>query len=361
MATEDSSVMPVPSVRGSGPAGSPPQIIIQQTMFGWLGKLVLVALGIAILVIMGLVGSYRSYFSLPDKPQEKYHSLSPHATKKIAIIKVDGVILEGEDGFVKRVIDRVMEDSDVVGVVLRIDSPGGTVTGSDYLYHHLRELADERKLPLVVSMGSICASGGYYIAMAVGNQPGSIYAEPSTWTGSIGVIIPHYDLSGLLGRWNVTDDSVASGPLKQMGSPTRPMSEEARKLLQALVDESFAEFKQIVTNGRPKFKDDPQALDAVTTGQIFTAKQALERGLIDKLGFLEDAIDRAAELANYSKDQLRCVTYKERPTFLSELLGAQASSAGRIPLDQAALLDLAAPRAYYLWTGLPAILSNSRP
>ena len=115
-------------------------------MFGRLASCCWSLVGILVLVIIGLVGSYHSYFNDPDKPQEKYHSLARHATKKIAIIDVSGAIMEGE-GFVKQQIDAVKEDQNVVAVVLRVNSPGGTVTGSDYIYHHLRELVDERKLP----------------------------------------------------------------------------------------------------------------------------------------------------------------------------------------------------------------------
>jgi protease IV len=326
-------------------------------MFGRFGKLLATALVIAIFIIISLYGSYRSYFGLADLPNERYHSLSKTATKKIAIIDVQGVITES-DGFVKKQIDRVKSDPDVVGVVLRIDSPGGTVTGSDYIYHHLRKLAEERKLPIVVSMGGICASGGYYIAMSVGDQKDVIFAEPTTWTGSIGVIIPHYDLSGLLHRYDVADDSVASGPLKQMGSPTKPMTPEDRKLLQTLVDDTFAGFKQIVASGRTKFKDDPAALDAVATGQIFTAKQALDRGLVDKLGFIEDAIERDAALANVATDQVRCVRYEQQTSIFNQLMSGRAPLHGA-GMDAAALLDLTAPRAYYLWTFLPSMLQNA--
>lgn len=345
------------------PAAVPPQPIMIQpypTMFGRFGKFLLVALGLAILLILGLVGSYQSYFNTAGGVQEKFHSLSQTATKKIAIIDAEGAILEGEDSFVKNQIDRVKNDDSVVAIVLRINSPGGTVTGSDYLYHHLRKLTGERHLPIVASMGSICASGGYYIAMAVGDEPDVIFAEPTTWTGSIGVVIPHYDLSGLLSSWNVKDDSIASGPLKQMGSITRPMSGDERKLLQQLVDESFAGFKAIVASGRPKFKDDPAALDAVATGQIFTAKQALEFGLIDQIGFIEDAIARAVELSGHSRNELRCVKYEEPTTFVNELIGSRAATSTS-RFDPAAWLDLTTPRAYYLWTSLPAVLSNSRP
>jgi protease-4 len=349
-----------PPQPGSSPAAAPPpQIIVQQpSLFGRFGKLLLFAIVVAIMFIVGLYNSYRSYFSPAGEPQEKFHSLTQHAAQKIAIINVDGAILDGE-GFVKKQIDRVRKDDAVVAVVLRIDSPGGTVTGSHYLYHHLRKLALDRRLPIVVSMGSVCASGGYYIAMAVGDQPDSIFAEPTTWTGSIGVVIPHYDLSGLIGSWNVKDDSIASRPLKLMGSPTRPMNAEERKVLQALVDESYAGFKEIVASGRPKFKDDPQALDAAATGQIFTAKQAMERGLVDKFGFIEDAIERAAQLSGYSTAELRCVKYEEPATLASALMGAHAAASQPAVLDLATWLDLTAPRAYYLWTWLPTILSNT--
>jgi protease-4 len=253
----------------------------------------------------------------------------------------------------------VRQDSDVVGVVVRVNSPGGTVTGSDFIYHHLRELAEKRKLPIVVSMGSVCASGGYYVAMAVGSEPNSIFAEPTTWTGSIGVIIPHFDVSGGLGKLGISEDSIASGPLKKMGSPTRPMSPEEKKILQTLVDDSFKDFKAIVTSGRPKFKDNPAALDAVATGQIFTAKQALAKGLVDEIGFIDAAIARATKLAGESESSVRCVKYEKRPTFFSSILGSETQVPARGMADLSAVLDLATPRAYYLWSWLPATLSNS--
>jgi protease-4 len=340
----------------------PPQIIVQQppSAFGRFGKWLLAALLVAVLVIIGLYSSYHSYFSPSDAPQEKYHSLARQALKKIAILDISGAILEGEESFAKKQIDRVREDHDVVGIVARINSPGGTITGSDYLYHHLRELAEQRELPLVVSMGSVCASGGYYVAMAVGDRPDAIYAEPTTWTGSIGVIIPHFDLSGALSAVRIADDSIMSGPLKDLGTPTKPMTDQERKLLQTLVDESFAEFKAIVVSGRPKFKDDPAALDAAATGQIFTAKQALERGLIDKIGFVEEAIERVLVLAGESEDNVRCVKYEKQPTLVDAIVGTSARRSMRGGIDLATLIDLAAPRAYYLWSWFPAAVSSSK-
>jgi protease-4 len=338
------------------------QIIVQQpSAFGRFGKWLFAALGLALMIIVWLYSSYHSYFSPADAPQEKYHSLAKLATKKIAIIDVSGAIMEGEDSFAMQQIKRVRDDKDVVGVVLRINSPGGTVTGSDYILHHLRELVDKRKLPLVASMGSVCASGGYYIAMSVGDQPTSVFAEPTTWTGSIGVIIPHFDVSGGLSKLGISEDSIASGPLKKMGTPTRPMTEAERKILQTLVDDSFKGFKEIVTSGRPKFKSDPAALDAVATGQIFTAQQALDRGLVDKIGFIEAAIARATELAGENAESVRCVKYERMPTLVGALVGADAQLApARAALEVSWLIDLATPRAYYLWSWLPVWLTNSR-
>lgn len=344
----------------SADSSTPPpmQIIVQPppSMFGRFGKLLLVVIGICVLVIFSLFARYHSYFTPEDQPQERYHSLSRTATKKIAILRVEGAILDTDD-FVKRQIDSIREDESVVAVVARINSPGGTVTASDYIHHHLRKLVADRDLPLVVSMGSICASGGYYVAMAVGPTEDTIFAERATWTGSIGVIIPHYDLSGLLSRIDVADDSIASGELKDLGSPTKPMTPEDRAVLQELVTESFAEFKEIVLAGRPKLKDKPEDLAFVTTGRIFTADQALERGLVDKIGFLEEAIERAAELANVSTDDVRCVEYDEPPSVLGTLLGEnEVRSARGRGVNLRGLLELTTPRAYYLWTWLPAAL-----
>lgn len=348
----------------SPPASGPSQqIVLQQpaSYFGRFGKLALVGLIVCVLVIFGMWSRYQEYFNPAGGPQERYHSLSKTAQKKVAIISVSGTIFEG-DGFIKRQIDRAREDSDVVAVVLRIDSPGGTVTASDYLYHHLKKLREDRGLPIVVSMGSLCASGGYYLAMAVGEAPEAVFAEPTTWTGSIGVVIPHYDLSGLLASWEIKDDSIASHPYKLMGSPTRELTDEERakerQLLQSLVNESFERFKEIVRSGRPKLRNDKSALDEVTTGQVFSADQALAHGLVDKIGFIEDAVARATELAGERPENVRCVKYVKPPGALDVFLGTSAKSLvdGRASLDLATLLDLTAPRAYYLCSWLPSVV-----
>ena len=307
---------------------------------------------------IGLIafGVYRSGFNLAGGGaglREKHHSLARFGRDKVAIIKLEGAILKGE-GFVKQQIDQIRDDDAVKAVVLRVDSPGGTVTGSDYIYHHLTELVADREIPLVVSMGSIAASGGYYVAMAVGDTPDSIFAEPTTWTGSIGVIIPHYNVAGLFEEWSIEEDSVKSHPLKSMGSFAKKMTDEERAIFQALVDDSFEGFKEIVRSGRPRFRDAPEELDKVATGQVFTANQAVENGLVDQQGFIEAAIDRAIELAELDKENVRVVTYQRQMGVLEELLlGPQVQR--RRQLDLAALFDLTTPRAYYLFTWPPPL------
>ena len=283
-----------------------------------------------------------------NKVQEKYYSHSELGAKKIAIISLDGTILTGE-GFISEQIKQATDDPNICGVVLRVNSPGGTIYGSDQILHDLRKLKKEQQIPIVVSMGGICASGGYYVSMAVGEEPNTIFAEPTTWTGSIGVKIPHYDLSKLLQDWGVKEDTIASHELKTMGSFAKPMTEAERAIFQTLVNQSFTQFKDVIKAGRPAFAKDPEALDALATGQVFSAQQALENGLVDEIGYLEDAVDRAIKLAGLWKErnEVRVVQYKKVPTLFS-ILAEGRSSAG-VP-DMKALLNLNTPRAFYIFS-----------
>lgn len=293
---------------------------------------------------------------------ERHHSLAQTAEHKIAIIRVEGTIVDGE-GYVKHQIDRVRDDPKVKAIVLRVDSPGGTVTGADYILHHLNKLRQDRQLPLVVSMGGLAASGGYYVSMAVGDQTDSIFAEPTTWTGSIGVIIPHYDVSQLAQEFGVESDSVVSHRLKGMGSPLRAMTEEERAIFQTLVDEAFVRFKEIIKQGRPKFQglDDaaPGGLNEFATGQVFTTEQALAAGLVDREGFLEEAIDRALELAGLTKENTQVVDYENPSLDLFNLLAAAPAEQPRGELQQ--LIELSTPRAWYLCSWLPPLTAEHLP
>jgi protease-4 len=335
----------------------PIRVVVEPPRFRWIASAVRWVLLIVLVLIV--VGAF-----MPSETTltEEWHSLSKTAADKVAVIAVKGTIF-GEEGFVRDQIDQVRDDEDIKAVVLRVDSPGGTVTGSDYIYHRLKKMVEEKQVPLVVSMGGIAASGGYYVAMAAGDTANTIYAEPTTWTGSIGVIIPHYNVAKLLEKWEIKDDSVASNPLKMMGSPTRdfpePIRDEERKILEGLVQSSFEDFKQIVLASRPALRDNKEKQDVVFTGRIFTARQAQENLLVDKLGFIEDAIERAIELASLDKDDVQVVQYRRPIGALEMLLFGSQSRAPQF--DLASLADATVPRAYYLCTWMPALAGLVRP
>jgi protease-4 len=338
---------------------APIRVIIEPPRYSWIGRALRWIFTIA--VVLALIG----FFMADDSSiREQWHSLSKTAGDKVAIIAIKGTIF-GEESFVKDQIERVRDDDKVKAVVLRVDSPGGTVTGSDYIYHSLKKLAKEKQIPLVVSMGGIAASGGYYVAMAAGDTENTIFAEPTTWTGSIGVIIPHYNVSKLLEKWDIQDDSVASNPLKMMGSPTRtfpePIRAEEQKILAGLVESSFEDFKGIVLASRPALREAKDKQDVVFTGRIFTARQAQENLLVDKLGFIEDAIARAIELASLDKDDVKVVEYKKPVGVLDAILFGPSAQARAPRLDLASLADMTVPRAYYLCTWMPALAGLAKP
>jgi protease-4 len=336
----------------------PTRVILEQAnpWSRWFARAGWIVAGIAVLSAVGSAGAFSRYFQRDSRVVEKWHSLSKLAADKVAVVSVTGAILGG-DGFVRAQLDQVEEDDAVKAIVLRVDSPGGTVSGSDEIHHRLATLVEKRDIPVVVSMGGIAASGGYYVAMANRGKDDVIFAEPATLTGSIGVIIPHFDVSQALRKFDIRDDSIASGPLKEMLSVTKDrtpeLAEKERKLIQELVDDMFRRFKEIVKAGRPKLDD--AAVDRVATGQIFTARQALEAGLVDRIGFLEDAIDRAVELAGLPAEKARVVKYSKPKGLLDEVLGGAAPT-GRA--DLAAIAELTTPRGWYLCSWLPALVRS---
>jgi len=324
---------------------SPWGVLLLVFLFLFLSGSLLVNL--VLLAALGVAGG-------ETRVQEHHYSHQPRAGAEVAIIDISGVIIDTEPTF-KRLIDHARGkagEGKLKAVVLRINSPGGSVSGSDYIFHQLKKFREETGVPLVVSMGAVAASGGYYSAMAVGDAPETIFAEPSTFTGSIGVVIPHYNIAGLLDKLGIEADSIASHPLKTMGSMSRPMTDEERALFKALIDEGLDQFKEVIRYGRPRFRDDPAALDRLATGQVFSAKQALKAGLIDRIGFLDDAVARAIELARLAPSNVRVVRYAPE-TGLWELLGAQSRQTKAA--DPRAWLDAFTPQPYYLWTAMPLL------
>ena len=264
-----------------------------------------------------------------------------NADNKVAIITIEGMIRSNEDGFIARQIRQATADDKVRAVVLRVDSPGGTMAGSDYYLHLLKQMRSKRNIPIVVSMGTVAASGGYYVSMA-GEE---IYAEPSTITGSIGVLASLLDASELLKTVGVEMTPIVSGEHKTMGSFARPMTEEEQKLFQRLVDDNFDRFKEAIREGRRHFANNLEDLDKVATGQIFTANDALAHGLIDKIGFLDDAVERAGVLARMAERDYKVIQYRPKLSFVDSLLESRAPNN---LLSGKTLFDLTTPRIYLL-------------
>jgi protease IV len=337
------------------------------TAFLLLGLIGSVALNLLLFAVVGLTGlgsadedgRVQERFFVQNRPEREQNRYGRH---KVAILSIEGTILSGE-GFFKQQIDRArkdIEEGSLKAIVLRVNSPGGTITGSDYMFRSLRKLLNDNEkkhVPIVVSMGGLAASGGYYVSMCVGDTPDSIFAEPSTWTGSIGVLIPHYNAADLMQKWGIQQDDVTSHRLKDMGSFARKMTPEERQIFQTLVDDGFTQFKNVVKVGRPNFRRDPAALDKLATGQVFTADQALKNGLVDRIGFIEDAIDRAIKLAGLNRADVKVVKYRSEPRLSDILFGRTHAQPS---FDLAALLDATTPRGYYLCTWLPALAASAK-
>ena len=205
---------------------------------------------------------------------------------KIGVIEMTGVITSAKE--ILENLRDFREDSTIKAIVLRIDSPGGSVAPSQEIHEAVKKTA-ERK-PVVVSMGSVAASGGYYIAVA-GQQ---IVANPGTMTGSIGVIMEFSNYEELLKKIGWQNIVVKSGRFKDIGSPNRPMTDADRQLLQTMIDDVQSQFVNAVAQGRNL---SIEKVREVADGRIMTGQQAFAAGLVDKLGGLETAIDLAAELA----------------------------------------------------------------
>jgi protease-4 len=224
-----------------------------------------------------------------------------HCRNKVAIIDVDGLIMNARssgllsDGdnpvsLFREKLDAAANDKHVKAVVLRINSPGGAVTASDIMYQELIKFRKDTNKPVVACMMDVAASGAYYLAMASDR----VYAHPTTITGSIGVIMSLYNASGLLTKIGVSSDPIKSGPNKDLGSPARPMTKEERAILQGMVDSFYGQFVQIVAKGRALPEDQVRKL---ADGRIYNGAEAKKLHLVDEVGYLEDAIQAAMDMA----------------------------------------------------------------
>lgn len=260
------------------------------------------ALGVA------LVGC--TTFAGLNPPQFKEVLLQGTGSDKILLIDINGPIsnqplliqnvgiIPGMTARVRQEMEWAFRDNNIRGVLLRIDSPGGTITDSDVIYHSIMEFKKAKKVKVIAAMGDIAASGALYIAMAADE----IYAHPTTVTGSIGVIMDHMDVADLMNKLGVRSDPVTSGKYKDISSQYRKMTDEERALLQAVVSAQYEHFIKVVQDGRPKMT--LAQIRAIADGRIMTAEEAKERGLIDNIGYLDDVYKRISQMSGFPTNSL---------------------------------------------------------
>jgi protease-4 len=313
-----------------------------------------------------------------DTLPEHFHSGNADARhKKVAIIHLEGVLMEGLLGYAIKQIDTAARDPDVKAVVLRINSPGGTITASDDLYHRLVLLRDGTAAratgakPLVVSMASLAASGGYYISMPAHY----LFAEKTTITGSIGVYAAFPNIKELGDRNGFRMEVIKRGDVKDGGSPFKDMTPEERQVWQDMVDAAYQRFLAVIGDSPSRGRDlkgklEDKVIDEDRTapgpgsgkdgkpvkfryvrrradGGTYTAEQALKFKLIDEIGYLEDAIKKAADLAGLG-DHYKVIHYERPRSLVENLLGLQTGSRPAALVDPGQLAAGLTPKLWYL-------------
>ena len=280
-----------------------------------IGCAFLVLLVAAALLVSGAVGSGRAGTD----------GLGFALGGRVGVVDLDGVILSA-DRF-RETLKRFHDAANVKAVVVRINSPGGGVAASQELNREIARFRRETKKPVVVSMESVAASGGYYAAVAADH----IVANSGTITGSIGVIIQWVNYGDLLEWAKLRAVTIKSGALKDSGNPTRPLTDEDRAYFEDLIQKLRAQFVGAVTEGR-KAKLKLGAMDRMADGRVVTGEEALALGLVDEIGDYRDAVDRAARLAGMSLPAEVWHPRPLRPNILELLSGgpSESSIAGRL-------------------------------
>jgi protease IV len=237
-------------------------------------------------------------------------SLTTAGSGKIGVVEIEGPITDMKEAMEDVV--KFKEDDSVRGVILRINSPGGAVGPTQEIYSEIKKLKKSKKV--YVSMGSVCASGGYYLAVT-GEK---VYASPSTITGSIGVIMEQAVVEDLMKKIGIESNTIKSGPLKDTGTPFRKMRDDERKYLQGVIDSIYEQFVNDVAEGRKMPVDQVKLL---ADGRIYTGLQAKDTGLIDTIGTFYDVVDEMQkDLGIHGKPSL---VYGKRPfSFLRWLLSS---------------------------------------
>ncbi len=316
---------------------------------------------ISIFVFCLIISSGCSFISVslvPSVEPLKETKVSGSGKDKILIMDISGIIseerkrglagLSDEPDMVARIKEELKmaaRDKHIKAIILRINSPGGTVTASDMIYHEIEQFKEKTDTRIIACIMDLGASGGYYVAVSADK----IIAHPTTVTGSIGVIMLNLNAEGLLHKIGVKDTSIKAGEYKDMGSPLKTMSEEEQKIFQGVMDTLYERFLAVIAENRKELT--PEKLRSLADGRIYTARQALEYGLIDQIGYLDEAILLAKENAGLA--EARVVMY-HRPrayknNIYSQLGGPGFGTINLLNIDLKSFVNSGTPSFMYLW------------
>ncbi|WP_066258154.1 signal peptide peptidase SppA [Neobacillus drentensis] len=244
----------------------------------------------------GIETNFTDFMAAADQPFTEEVVKEGNELKKIVILDVNGVIQDtGETGsflqssgynhqdFMKK-LNYIKEDDSVKGIIIKVNSPGGGVVESAEIHDKLAEIQKKSKKPVYISMGSMAASGGYYISTAAKR----IYASPETMTGSLGVIMEGINYEGLADKYGVDFVTIKSGKHKDIMSPTRKMTEEERQILQSMINNSYQGFVKVISEGRNL---PVNQVKKIADGRVYDGRQAKDLHLIDGFGYLDDVIN----------------------------------------------------------------------
>jgi protease-4 len=313
-----------------------------------------VAVLIGLLIEGAWSGCSFNFTLFPAQGPLKETQVSGSGPAKVLLIDVSGLISSQEkEGLMpapspvarlKEQLLKASQDDSIKAVVLRINTPGGTVTASDIMYHEVKSFKASRKIPIVASIMDLGTSGGYYVASAAD----AVLAHPSSVTGSIGVIMLTINAHGLMEKIGLEATAVTSGPRKDMGSPFRVMTPEERAIFQGLIDSFYQRFLAVVQEGRPHLSMD--RLKQLADGRVYAGEQAKAVGLVDEIGYLDDAIELAKKKANLT--EARVVTYQRPGDYVNNVYSRLLAPG---PLSAIGELDLmtflrgSTPQFMYLW------------
>ena len=294
----------------------------------------------------------------PLKPLEET-VLEGEGRPKILIVDITGIISERErEGSqlsgakpsmvaqVREALRKAERDGDLAGVILRINSPGGTVTASDIIHHEIVRFRERKKVPVHACIVGVGASGGYYVAAAADR----IVAHPTAVTGSIGVLVRTFNVQELMGKLGVSEQAIKTGDKKDILSPFRPATDEEVRLLQGMIDRFQGRFLDTII-ARPGNRLDRPTLQRLADGRVFSAGEAVQAGLVDRIGYLDDVIETLKQ--ERGLDAARVVSYTRPGSYRGTIYSGDASGGGSLlgmlALDRDALEGLTTAEVLYLW------------